>query len=153
MTHTLTDFAKALTASVVAVEVWKHEMLENACKIVEAEAKDVIGSYRYNWPQLAESTQAERGRLGFPENEPLLRTGELRDSIEHTVIEHESAGYVGSNSMIAVYQELGTSRIPPRSFLAGASRAKEEEIHEEISRGLHVAIAASLGLSALPKKP
>ena len=27
---------------------------------------------------------------------------------------------VGSNSDIAVYQELGTARIPPRSFLGGA---------------------------------
>ena len=39
---------------------------------------------------------------------------------------------VGSNSDIAVYQELGTSRIPPRSFLAGA-------LHHEIPEILKMA--------------
>src|SRR2546430_4626097 len=65
---------------------------------------------------------------------PLLETGEMRDSIHHHVDPHEPAGYVGTNNKIAVYQELGTDRIPPRSFLAGAATHKEHEIHELAAR-------------------
>jgi hypothetical protein len=126
--------------------VWKFEVLEKAAKMVEDEAKDAIGTYRYGWPQLAESTQEDRVRQGYSANEPLLRAGDLRDSIEHVVVHHESAAYVGSNNPIAVYQELGTVDIPPRSFLGGAARAKEHEIHEEIAKGLYLSIAAELGL-------
>ena len=40
---------------------------------------------------LAESTQAERVVQGYPANEPLLRTGELRDSIEHKLVSGDEA--------------------------------------------------------------
>jgi hypothetical protein len=83
-----------------------------------------MGTYDYDWPQLAESTQRERERLGFAANEPLLRTGDLRESIEYTVLPREAAVEIGSNDKIAVYQELGTSRIPPRSFLGFISRSR-----------------------------
>lgn len=87
-------------------------------------AKKKLGEYQeqagpfVKWAELADSTKADRVRLGFSENDPLLRTGDLRDSIEHMV--DESEVQIGSNSDIAVYQELGTSHIPPRSFLGGA---------------------------------
>jgi len=134
--------------------LWEHEMLEKAAEIVENEAKRVIGTYDYGWPQLSESTQEQREALGYSPNEPLLRDGtHIRDTIEHAVDDMEHASYVGSNSKIAVYQELGTSRIRPRSFLGGAARAKEHEIHEEISHSLHVGMAVALGIGALAKKP
>lgn len=38
-------------------------------------------------------------------------------------------GCVGSDSDVAVFQELGTSRIPPRSFLQSAAIASEDKIH------------------------
>lgn len=130
MSHSLLDFVRDLGKFGAMVEITRHEVLEEACQLVEKEAKDVIGEYRagYNWPQLAQSTQEERARLGYPPNEPLLREGDLRASIEHTVA--WDAGYVGSNSKIAVYQELGTSKIPPRPFLGGAAAAKEKEVLE-----------------------
>lgn len=146
MVHSLSQAAAQFLTVATYIETWKLEALEGACKIVEEEAKDVIGTYRYNWPQLAESTQADREHKGYPPNEPLLREGTLRDSIEHTVIPIESAGYVGSNNKIAVYQELGTNSIPPRSFLEGAARAKEGEIYEKWHRGMYLAIATKLGL-------
>ena len=141
MAHSLADFAADLVKIGVAIDMIGGELLEEACKIVETEAKHVIGTYSagYNWPQLAWSTQIDRDLHGFPMNEPLLRTGELRDSIQHTVQREwrEWTGWVGSNSQIAVYQELGTSRIPPRSFLGGAATAKEREIVEMICKGAH----------------
>ena len=143
MAHTLEDFAKHLLAMPAELTIVQHEILEDACKIVEEEAKRVIGTYDYQWTPLAESTKRDRVSKGFPADEPLLRTGELRDSISHEVVSHDTA-YVGSPSKIALYQELGTKTIPPRSFLGGAARAKEEEIHELGAKGLHKAITGVL---------
>ena len=56
----------------------EHEALERACEIIQHEARAAVGTYRLGWPQLAQSTQDDRVRKGFPANEPLLRTGELR---------------------------------------------------------------------------
>jgi hypothetical protein len=152
--HSIGEFAASLAGFEAGYLLWEHEALEHAGKIVEEEAKRVIGTYDYGWPELAESTQMQREHLGYSANEPLLRDGtHIRDTIEHTVVDLEHACYVGTNSKIAVYQELGTSRIPPRSFLAGAARAKEHEIHEEISHSLHLSLAAALGIKALSKKP
>jgi hypothetical protein len=134
----LLEFA-GLTASLgIKAEVHKHEALEKAAETVEKEAKRVIGTYDYGWPELAESTQAERASLGYPEDEPLLRDGTLRDSIEHKFVSADEV-QVGSDSDIAVYQELGTVRIPPRSFLASAAAAKEKEVVHEM--GHHVVTA------------
>jgi HK97 gp10 family phage protein len=110
----------------------EHRALEKAARVVEKRAKEKIGEYQDQagpfiaWPELAESTKADRVRQGFPEDEPLLRTGEMRDSIEHMV--KDSEAYVGSNNDKAVWQELGTEHIPPRSFLGGAAAEKTEEI-------------------------
>jgi phage gpG-like protein len=112
--------------------VLQHEAdkiaLERAARMIEHRAKEKIGEYQEQagpfiaWAELAESTKADRARQGYPDDEPLLRTGELRDSIEHFVADGEA--HIGSNNDIAVYQELGTEHIPPRSFLGGCRRRK-----------------------------
>jgi hypothetical protein len=89
----------------------------------EAEAKAAIGTYAFGWPQLAESTQDERVAKGYSPNDPLLREGNLRDSIEHQVeATFEGAeGVLGSGEKTALWAELGTSRgEPPRPFLSEA---------------------------------
>jgi hypothetical protein len=124
--NSLADFAKHLTGIIAYADHAEHHALEHAARIVETEAKRVIGTYDYGWPPLAPATQADRARKGFSADEPLLRTGEMRDSIQHTVY-RRGAGFgaheaeVGSNNDKAVWQELGTSTIPARSFLAGAA--------------------------------
>jgi len=50
----------------------------------------------------------------------------MRDSIEYKVTSDHTAE-VGSNLDVAVYQELGTMHIPPRSFLAAAAAHKGED--------------------------
>src|SRR6185437_3640821 len=130
----LMEFAELLGTMALEVEHQNHVALEKAAKLVEKEAKNVLGSYEYGWPQLAPSTQKERERQGFAPNEPLLRTGEMRDSIQHSADHHEAR--VGSNSDIAVYQELGTSKIPPRSFLKETMVRKIEEIEDIIGRNV-----------------
>ena len=128
-----------------------HKALDHAAKLVEAEAKREIGDYQPDkgpfaaWAELADSTQKDRAAKGFPENEPLLRTGALRDSIEHTVKSHHEAE-VGSDSLIAVYQELGTNHIPPRSFLGGAAFTKSHEVRALLG---HSVIATIMGKKAI----
>ena len=102
--------------------------LELGAKMVQREAKRAIGTYDYGWPELAQSTQGERESLGYEPDEPLLRDGTLRDSIEYTIVEPGHEAQIGSNSDIAVWQELGTATIPARSFLDFAALAKEKAI-------------------------
>lgn len=121
--------AAIFSAMALEVEAAKREALEKACDIVETEAKEVIGTYAYGWPPLKPETVARKANG----DTPLLETGEMRDSIEHTVL--GDSGFVGSNSDIAVYQELGTSRgIPPRSFLGGAAMHKGQEVADAIGQ-------------------
>jgi hypothetical protein len=72
-----------------------------------------------------------------------LETGELRASIEWQSQGLEGA--VGSNNDKAVWHELGTSRIPPRSFLMGAALAMEPKIYKMAERAV-VAVMLGKGL-------
>lgn len=119
-----------VTAEIPAIQRDLHaagpKIIERACQIVQKRAKANIGKDHELWPALAESTIAEKSRSGYKTPAPLLRTGELRDSIEYVVRGNE--GCVGSDNPKAVWHELGTSRIPPRSFLVGAAIVSEDKI-------------------------
>jgi phage gpG-like protein len=113
-------------------------VVAKACEMVCEEAKRVIGTYDYGWPQLSPATLAHKMM-----NTPLLESGALRASIEWNSSGNE--GYVGSNSDIAVFQELGTSRIPPRSFLMGAAIEMEPKIYKMAERAV-MAVMLGKGL-------
>ncbi len=132
MAHNLTGFAALLAHIAVEVDGSQREALKRAAEILEEDAKDAIGSYRYGWPQLAEATKRDRVAKGFPENEPLLRTGEFRDSIGHVVV-GDSDAYVGTNDARGKLFELGTRHMPPRPVFGGAVMAKGPEIREEFA--------------------
>ena len=118
-----------------------HRALERVGKLIEKEARRVIGTYDYGWKQLAESTQSDRESHGYEPDEPLLRTGALRDSIRYTVGHNEVT--IGSDSQIARWQELGTSRIPPRPFLSGAAHQKMPEVLHIIGDAVVSAISGT----------
>lgn len=115
-----------------------HSELDAAGEAIEKRAKQKIGEYQQAagpfraWEQLADSTKADRRRKGFPENEPLLRTGHMRGTIEHK--REGKAVHVGSDDPIVDYQERGTNRIPPRSFLGGALFELAHELHRKFTR-------------------
>lgn len=123
----LADFAAFTTVLIREVEHVKHDALEEAAVIIETEAKRVIGTYEYKWPPLAPSTLEKKAA-----DTPLLETGEMRDSIEHKV--NGSEAYIGSDNDKAVWQELGTAKIPARSFLVGAAQHKEKEVAHAIGQ-------------------
>lgn len=119
-------FATHLGRLALIGEEVTHHVTEEGAKIIQKDAKHRLGEYQdytgpFNaWAELADSTKDDRVAKGFPANEPLLRTGELRDSIEIEC--HGDEAVVGSASDIAMYQELGTDRgIPPRPFLGAAA--------------------------------
>ena len=106
----------------------EHHALKRAAKLVEKRSKDKLGEYQQEtgmfaaWAELAVFTKEDRLRKGYTENDPGLRSGAMRDSIEHVVANGEAQ--VGSNDDHLVYFELGTSKQPPRSVL-GASAVEE----------------------------
>jgi phage gpG-like protein len=132
-TFTLTGFAAFIATLPLEIKHADHVALEKAARIVEEEAKRVIGTYDYGWPPLAPSTLAHKAA-----DTPLLETGEMRDSIEHVATDKEAC--IGSNSDKALWQELGTVKIPPRSFLAGALHHKTDEVVKVIGREIHGAL-------------
>lgn len=132
--ESVTEFVLHLAAAEVAVHKAAQHALDRAAAVIEKDAKDQIGTYQQQvgpfnaWPELAESTQKERERLGFTPNDPLLRNGALRDSISRQVQGDEAA--VGSTSDVMVYQELGTPSIPPRPVLGPAAFKNKDKIEQ-----------------------
>ncbi len=124
---TLLDFVAELPAIERDLHASGPMIVERACQIVQKKAKAAIGREHELWAPLAESTIRDRAAHGYKTPAPLLRTGELRDSIEYVV--HGNEGCVGSDLDVAVYQELGTSSIPPRSFLVSSAISSEDKIH------------------------
>lgn len=99
--------------------------LEEYGKIVKELAKSYIGPGFPDWPPLAESTLATKEKLGYAVPEPLLREGELRDSIEKYVDPFDHTLFVGSPEKKALWHEIGTVKMPPRPFLRTAMMLSE----------------------------
>jgi len=148
----IAGFLSHLAGMDLAMRHETEHALEKAARLVEAEAKKEIGHYQDEagqfaaWAELADSTKDDRVRMGYAENDPLLRTGELRDSIHHAVEvtgPGQGDAVIGSDSDIAVWQELGTRTIPPRSFLGGALVRKSEQVAELLGEGIVKALVGN----------
>ncbi len=130
------SFATHLVGREVATVIAMRAGLDHVGAKIEATAKEEIGIYQpavgpfSAWAPLADSTVADRVAQGFTPNDPLLRTGALRDSISHQVDGLDVA--IGSTSDVMVWQELGTATIPPRPVLGPAAVRNERVIQETI---------------------
>ena len=128
----LAAFAEHLLVMAETQAKAEHHALDRAARVVKAEAKRRIGEYQAAagpfaaWAELADSTKEDRARQGYSENDPGLRSGEMREGIEHTVGDGKAA--IGSDDDKLVYFELGTAKQPPRSVLGGAAAEKTEEV-------------------------
>jgi HK97 gp10 family phage protein len=129
------SFAKELQKIAVKEVVLLQVGLDKVGKLVEKSAKAEIGHLQPavgpfpKWDELAESTKADKVKKGYWFNDdynPLLRTGELHDSISHQVKPLEVQ--IGSTSDIMVYQEFGTGKIPARPVLGPAAFKNKEKI-------------------------
>jgi hypothetical protein len=126
------EMAFASTKMAAELELGFHAIVKD----IEETAKEEIGVYQpavgpfEAWAPLAESTKSDRVRSGYTEDDPLLRSGELKDSIESEVI--GLAAIVGTKSQIGLWQEVGTDRIPPRPFIGTAYVRKIDPLMESI---------------------
>ncbi len=144
--QSLGAFAAHLVERQLETPVILHAGLEVVAAHIEKVAKDAIGEYQdapgpfAAWPELADSTKAARLAKGYSENEPLLREGDLRDSITHEVRGLEAV--IGSESDIAEYQECGTATIPPRPFIGPAAINSEQVILDVIGSATVVGLTS-----------
>lgn len=121
------ELARQIRMLPIAVAAAGETIGEAAAEI----ARDKIGHYQPRgafraWAPLAESTVEQKTQAGYaPPDNPLLRTGEMRDSISGRVTmkgigKALSVIEVGSTDPVALYQEMGTDTIPPRPFIRPA---------------------------------
>lgn len=130
-------FAAHLGRTAAMGEEVSHFATESAAKIIRDDARSRIGEYQdavggfAAWSKLADSTIADRVSKGFTPDDPLLRTGDMRDSITETV--HGTKAVIGSDSPIALYQEQGTVHIPPRPFLGPAGYSTKGQVGKRLA--------------------
>jgi hypothetical protein len=136
--------------------------LEGSAKYLEHECKEALGTYQEGWPELSDVTQIERDRWGYPSDEPLYVTGELRSHIEHSVdagrleaavgVPSEIVGEHDSDDMdphtryrdigqVALDQEMGTGHIPARPFLGPTAAKHHDKIAAMVAEPVQRAIA------------
>jgi HK97 gp10 family phage protein len=142
--------AEKLLAADLLIHRNAHAALERVATKVEKTAKSEFGEYQDAvgpfpaWAELAESTKEDRERKGFPADEPLLRTGEVRDSIGHEVADLEAV--IGSDSDILVFHEFGTAKMPPRPVLGPAVQVNEAAIVRELGGAV---VAGLIGVDVI----
>jgi len=111
-------FAEHLITREAATAVALHEGLEHVARAIEKTAKEEIGTYQPDvgpfpaWAPLADATVEDRISQGYSPDEPLLRTGELRESISHEVSGLEAV--IGSTSDIPRARGLPQQDEDPR---------------------------------------
>lgn len=133
---TIAEAASFFSSSAARVEAELSVVVEIVVADAARRARSFIGNLQTGWPMAWEPLSSgtiegfrhRNGKwipgkveLGYGGYEsPLLRTGDMRDSIETNVI--GTWGEVGSNQKKALYQEMGTPGaeypIPPRPFIA-----------------------------------
>jgi phage gpG-like protein len=116
------SFATHLQLLAIETKLVKHAVLEAAAEEVQETAKGMIGFYHSDphWEALSPEYEAQKVRDGFEADAPLLRTGEMRESIKYVVTTDGHAAVIGSDDQKMVWHELGTSRMPPRPVMGPA---------------------------------
>ncbi len=132
----LEELANAFAASSKAIPIEMAVRFNMVVKDIEKTAKEELGVYQpavgpfEAWDSLAQSTMDQRVSAGYSADEPLLRSGELRDSIESEVV--GLAAIVGTKSEIGFWQEMGTPKMPPRPFIGPAYVRKVDSLLDEV---------------------
>lgn len=113
----LTEFNTMFKSSMAKKSFSKKVTLDAVGKLIEDEAVSLLGHTQTEWPPLAETTEDIKLREGYALDAPLVRTGNLKYSIDHDVVFGGNEVIVGTPLPYAVDQEFGTNHIPARSFL------------------------------------
>ncbi len=127
----------------VEIVMEEEQVLELTGDDMLTDIREKFGHQQPGWDDLAESTQADRVRQGYPADEPLLREGTLRDAYE--VWRDGPDVVVGvrpesDQAVIAEAQEFGTATIPPRPVLGPTAAEDAHKLPERVWETLdHIA--------------
>jgi hypothetical protein len=149
----LAEFEAELERAVARVVPALEIGLDKVGTLAVTLAHHYPGEYQPGWAPLAESTLKDKADKGFPVPSPLLRTGEMAESYKKELELAELAVVVGSPEKKALWQEMGTSRIPPRPVVSLAlanSLPYAADVFGEIAVGLLTGKRITAGL--LPNK-
>jgi hypothetical protein len=133
---------KQFAAHLVRLAAESHEVMHHAVNLsaeeIKLTARGMIGQYQEavgpypKWEDLADSTEAEKARLGYSVDAPLLRTADMQKSIEQKTVGAEAA--IGSNDQKMIWHELGTEHIPPRPVLGPAAMHSKDRVTHLIGK-------------------
>ncbi|CAJ0698840.1 hypothetical protein [Ralstonia holmesii] len=127
-----------------------HHALDLGAAEIQKTAQGMIGDYQSAvgpypaWEELAESTQAERARLGFSENDPGYRSGEMQASITRASILRIVDGAttaIGSPDPHLLWFDQGTPTQPPRPVFGPAAIHSRERVQSLIGRTVFAWVA------------
>jgi hypothetical protein len=122
----LDDLARHLKLLERKAAVLPREVATVVAPVLAENIRTVMGDHM-KLVDLAPATQAERLREGFTANDPLVRSGELRDSVMPEVVGLFGAEFAaaGSEDPVSGYLEFGTLTIPARpSFELGLAETE-----------------------------
>lgn len=124
----LFGLAAILESAVGKIAKNNKKALKQIAVRIEKTAKSEIGHYQRAgggfpaWAKLEESTIADKTRGGFsPPDNPLLRTGEMLNSIKHEVNESNLSAIIGSTDEKMFFHEFGTSKMAMRPVIGPAA--------------------------------
>lgn len=143
------ELADVLEARIVkALAAGRAALLEGA-EIVKTAAQEVIGEYQPAkgdvpaWAPLSPATQEDRIAQGYTPDDPLERSGALRESIEVRPVDADAV-LVGvfdpELEIVAAAMEFGfynvraNKIVAPRSFIRGTAFEKSPEVGALIER-------------------
>lgn len=126
----LNEFEARLSAAITRVVPELEIGLDKVGTLAVTLAAHYPGEYQPGWPKLADSTLKDKADKGFPVPSPLLRTGEMAGSYKKELEPAELEVVVGSAEKKALWQEMGTSRIPPRPVVALAMASSLPYAHD-----------------------
>jgi hypothetical protein len=126
MSYTYNGFARKMAGASAALRPEAERLLIIRMEAMKALAKSYPGSYQEGWAPLADATVSRRERAGWSGDDPLLRSGAYRDSIE---VRYTPGlrGVLYSNHPGARLMELGGTgghgtHTPPRPVITLAAR-------------------------------
>ncbi|HBR0975138.1 TPA: hypothetical protein L9K64_001375 [Klebsiella variicola] len=136
----LEEFARAMTVAVDTAPKAINGVVKHLADETARIAREEIGTYQESvgpfpaWASLAESTEQDKARNGYPLNSPLERTGEMRDSIKSE--EFGDVVFAGSGDEKLYWHENGTPKMPPRPVMGPAAIRATENVETVVSKAL-----------------
>jgi hypothetical protein len=159
-------FAEHLMRVAARLPAAEAMAMDQGAKVIQDAAKESLGYDQGAagpfgaWPPLAARTREERAEQGYPEDEPLKRSGLLGDNIERCAearearvgvpdleVSHPYDNRTENIGEIAEDQEFGTRDIPPRSFIGRAAF-----VHGEGAAGVVLSVVAAAVSGLTPAK-